>query len=93
LKLFILLSGGIFILFICIFHAQETYLELKGPYLGQKPPEMTPTIFAPGIVSKPESRACVSSDGNYLFFTSDRNGSMDTWWVDAGVFEKLKTQH
>ena len=40
-----------------------------------------------------ENRAYVSPDGNYLFFTSDRNGTMDTWWVDAGVFEKLKTLH
>jgi len=24
---------------------------LKGPYLGQKPPGMTPEIFAPGIIS------------------------------------------
>lgn len=26
--------------------------KLKGPYLGQKPPGMTPTLFAPGIVSR-----------------------------------------
>jgi pimeloyl-ACP methyl ester carboxylesterase len=25
--------------------------EVKGPYLGQKPPGMTPEVFAPGIVS------------------------------------------
>jgi len=25
--------------------------ELKGPYVGQKPPGMTPEIFAPGIIS------------------------------------------
>ena len=24
---------------------------LKGPYIGQKPPGMTPEIFAPGIIS------------------------------------------
>jgi len=40
-----------------------------------------------------ESRAYMSPEGKYLFFTSNRNGTMDTWWVDAGVLEKLKTKH
>ena len=30
---------------------QEDFPVLKGPYLGQKPPGMTPELFAPGIVS------------------------------------------
>jgi len=30
---------------------QETLLRLSGPYLGQKPPGMTPEIFAPGVIS------------------------------------------
>lgn len=30
---------------------QEDFPVLKGPYLGQKPPGMTPDIFAPGFVS------------------------------------------
>lgn len=29
--------------------------DLKGPYLGQKPPGMMPEIFAPGIISTEES--------------------------------------
>jgi len=29
----------------------DEFPSLKGPYLGQKPPGMTPEIFAPGIVS------------------------------------------
>ena len=37
-----------------------------------------------------ENRAFISPDGKYLFFTSNRNGSMDTWWVDAIVIEELK---
>jgi hypothetical protein len=44
---------------------------LKGKYLGQKPPGMTPEIFAPGIVSRPdfiELSITVSSDGDELFF-------------------------
>ena len=30
---------------------KDDFPVLKGPYLGQKPPGMTPKIFAPGIVS------------------------------------------
>jgi L-ascorbate metabolism protein UlaG (beta-lactamase superfamily) len=33
-------------------HPLEHVLLLEGPYLGQKPPGMTPELFAPGIVSK-----------------------------------------
>jgi len=35
-------------------NAQETrFPNLKGPYLGQKPPGITPEVFAPGIISTP----------------------------------------
>jgi hypothetical protein len=45
---------SISIMFIC--HAQQNdFPVLKGPYLGQKPPGMTPEIFAPGIVSNRRS--------------------------------------
>lgn len=30
---------------------EKEMVKIKGPYLGQKPPGMTPEIFAPGIVS------------------------------------------
>jgi len=45
---------------------------LKGPYLGQKPPGMTPELFAPGIISTPgawEAAITFSPDGEELFFT------------------------
>ena len=44
---------------------------LKGPYLGQKPPGMTPEIFAPGIIStkKNELNSVFSPDGREFFFT------------------------
>ncbi len=31
--------------------SQDEFPVLKGPYLGQKPPGLTPEVFAPGIVS------------------------------------------
>jgi len=50
--------------------AAEDFPDLKGPYLGQKPPGMTPEIFAPGIISTSynERIACFTSDGKELYF-------------------------
>ncbi len=44
---------------------------LEGPYLGQKPPGITPQLFAPGIVSTgmDDLNAVFSSEGNEFFFT------------------------
>jgi len=46
--------------------------KLSGPYLGQKPPGMTPEVFAPGIVSSEGARefsGTFSPDGlEYYFF-------------------------
>ncbi len=45
---------------------------LKGPYLGQKPPGMTPEIFAPGIVSTEkgwEAAVSFSPDGREFYFS------------------------
>jgi hypothetical protein len=40
------------LLLSAIVNAQQTdFPKLTGPYLGQKPPGMTPIIFAPGSVS------------------------------------------
>jgi len=51
---------------------QDDFPVLKGPYLGQKPPGMTPEIFAPGIVSteKREINSVFSPDGNEFFFAA-----------------------
>ncbi len=57
-----------FIFSIGHLYAQEKITEfpvLKDPYLGQKPPGMTPEIFAPGIVSidKYSEFVCIFSPG------------------------------
>jgi hypothetical protein len=53
-------------------NAQKTEIaKLTGPYLGQKPPGLTPEVFAPGIISteKFEEQRCVfSSDGRECYF-------------------------
>lgn len=49
----------------------EHFPVLKGPYLGQKPPGLTPEIFAPGIISSKEFiefKGCFSPDGKEYFF-------------------------
>jgi hypothetical protein len=62
----------IFLFISCI--QQDDFPVLKGPYLGQKPPGMTPEIFAPGIISTGHSEriAAFTPDGKYFFFTSNR---------------------
>jgi len=53
--------------------------ELRGPYLGQKPPGMIPEVFAPGIISTKASEGCsyFSTDQKLFVFVrgrSDQNG-------------------
>ena len=55
-------------IFVC--GGEENFPVLKGPYLGQKPPGLTPKVFAPGIVSTSASEggSSFTSDGKlYLF--------------------------
>ncbi|MEM7280429.1 MAG: hypothetical protein AAF438_02185 [Pseudomonadota bacterium] len=52
--------------------AQEEWPVLTGPYLGQEPPGMTPTVFAPGLISLPEERelnAVYSPNGRIFMFS------------------------
>lgn len=72
MKKWIILFGLMFSL-VLIFNyvgAEDDFPVLKGPYLGQKPPGMTPEIFAPGIVStaKKELNSVFSTDGKEFFF-------------------------
>ncbi len=50
--------------------SKDDFPVLKGPYLGQKPPGITPEIFAPGIVSASynEYIANFTPDGKELYF-------------------------
>ena len=62
----------LYLLTVITSNAQETgFPTLTGPYLGQKPPGMTPKIFAPGIISTgmSESAIAVSPDGKEIFYT------------------------
>ncbi len=39
-----------------------------------------------------ECRAYLSADGKVLFFSSNRNGDFDTWWVSAKVIHDLRPE-
>jgi len=72
MKLKVRLVGIVFyIVFVLISCAkQDNFPVLKGPYLGQKPPGMTPEIFAPGVVSTgfDEMFTYFTPDGRELYF-------------------------
>jgi hypothetical protein len=55
---------------VCLFPQSGDFPVLRGPYLGQKPPGMTPEVFAPGIVSTraDEYGLEVSLDGSEIVF-------------------------
>lgn len=63
----------LFTLFSSTVHSADDteFPLLKGPYLGQKPPGMTPKIFAPGIIStkdKYELNSVFSPKGDEFYY-------------------------
>ncbi|MBU1013893.1 MAG: hypothetical protein KKG99_12895 [Bacteroidetes bacterium] len=56
---------------------QNDFPILKGPYLGQKPPGMTPELFAPGVISRSDyfehSAAIFTPDGNEVYWAAKPN--------------------
>jgi Tol biopolymer transport system component len=63
--------------------AKDDFTDLRGPYMGQKKPGLTPRIFAPGIVStsKPEFNAAFSPDGQEFFFSISQSSGRETMLV------------
>ena len=49
---------------------QKDFPDLRGPYLGQRPPGMVPEVFAPGIVSTgmPEASISFSPGGDEVYY-------------------------
>ena len=74
---------------------EDSVPALKGPYLGQPPPSITPEIFAPGIISTGYHDGCItfSPDGRELFFHFGGLGRMvilhmrqeNSRWTDPQV--------
>jgi len=87
-------SAGIFLIAVLMVYAQQgDYPKLSGPYLGQKPPGMTPEIFAPGIVSSSgamEYGISFTPDGKEFYFNRNGVGVMVCTWSDAGWTAPMK---
>lgn len=55
--------------FFLIASVANSQSPLKGPYLGQIPPGLTPVVFAPGIISTEamENNLFIADDGNEIY--------------------------
>lgn len=56
-------------------YSQDEFPVLKGPYLGQKPPGLTPEVFAPGVVSidgRYEHGISFSPDLDEVYFSANK---------------------
>jgi len=63
---------------------------LKGPYLGQKSPGMTPEIFAPGIIPTENNEALYGFFNNGTLFLFDRTPTDLEEWSPAVYRMELK---
>jgi Tol biopolymer transport system component len=64
------------VMFASSWKTQDEFTDLKGDYMGQKPPGMIPEKFLPGIVStsKSEFNAAFSPDGNHFVYSISEAG-------------------
>jgi len=64
-------------------YSQDAIPIPDGPYLGQKPPGLTPEVFAPGIVSREhiEGAAAFSPNLKEFYFRRRGGGYKNTTWV------------
>src|SRR5690606_23706780 len=77
--------------FSCVGQTREAF-----KYLKQNPPSLTPEIFAPEIISKPDQHefgSVFSEDGTEFFYGVDNNGKseirytklQDSTWINPKV--------
>ena len=92
----ICLFGLIVILTCSIASSQDQFSDfpfLSGPYLGQKPPGITPEIFAPGIISGELSEGCcaILKEGTVFIFRrslSSEKGEIYELQMKNGIWSK-----
>lgn len=69
-------------------------IKLKGPYLGQTPPGLTPEIFAPGILSTEanEFNAAFTQSGDAVYFTQTSKTGQDIFVIkmEKGHWQERK---
>lgn len=85
---------SVLLIFLLVFNTcamKDDFPVLKGPYFGQKPPGMTPEVFAPGVFSSYKYAFCTvfSPDGNEYFFTTDIDNN-DT--ADIACMKRINNQ-
>jgi hypothetical protein len=84
----------VFVLMTATLFTQQTdFPKLTGPYLGQKPPGMTPEIFAPGIVSSSEALEygmAFMPDRREIYFNRGGTGVMVCALTDSGWTAPIK---
>jgi len=70
MKILEIVLAILFLALTNVFSQQNDNQKLTGPYLGQKPPGMTPEIFAPGIISTKDDECAleINSSGNEILF-------------------------
>jgi len=70
MKKHVLIVGWLLLAAEIMIVQESGFARLAGPYLGQKPPGMTPEVFAPGIVSKEgiQARLFVAPDGSEIIY-------------------------
>lgn len=84
-----------FLMLLCVFamsynsDARDSFPMLQGPYMGQKPPGLTPKIFAPGYVSTEhrDYSGFFTPDMKEFYFTR-RNKDTGKWWLVVFKLEK-----
>jgi len=85
-------TGYFYCLFVLVtatwFTQQSDFPKLTGPYLGQKPPGMTPEVFAPGIVSTPEFREYSIFDFKDRLYASFRTAT-GAWGTPIDLSQRL----
>ncbi len=91
---------SVLLIFLFVFTTctnKDDFPLLKGPYLVQKPPGMTPKIFAPEIIStgyrglhKSFSEMPLTYEDKIRILNSPGNGVGDIYWVDAKIIEQFK---
>ena len=71
----------------------QQFVDLKGDYLGQTPPEDTPVVFARGIIStvyQEHGTPAFSPKGNEVFWQTNRLDSEKKWLISVMTMRRTE---
>lgn len=74
---------GVIVIILSSCSNRITIQDLKGPYLGQKPPGMTPEVFAPGFISTDKNELCAvfSPEGDEFYYAIHVHEPKDQYMI------------